>query len=111
MQVFGFLIIFNPEVDYRVYAVDSTKSIDRFLFWSHGETEGCLSQLTSLIECDANGEIRILHASLRDFLCDPTRSHQFYLCRESVLSNIALLGLRHMSFDQIDRKGVLPPIP
>ena len=105
MQILGLLFILNP------YTIHSTTSVDEFLFWTPGETQACLSQLASVIECNADSEIDILHASLQDFLCDPSRSRQFYLCRESVLSNIALLGLRHMSLDQIDiMKKSTPPI-
>jgi len=105
MQVLGFLVIGNT-------CINSTGRIDEFLFWAPGETQACLSQLTSVIECDAVGKIHILHASVQDFLLDPCRSHQFHLCRESVPSNITLLGLRHMSLDRIDiEKRMTPPIP
>jgi len=70
--------------------------MDNFLFSEPGETEACLSQLASVIECDESGHISILHASLSDFLLDPSRSHQLYLCRESVLGDCVALGLRHM---------------
>jgi len=69
-----------------------------------------LSQLASIIECDAEGKISILHASLSDFLLDPSRSHQFYLCRESVLGNSAVLGLRHLRQQEHDGDGV-PILP
>jgi len=113
MQVLGFLVILNPKMDDYEYTIESTDRMDEFLFWTPGETRACLSQLASVIECDTDGDIRILHASLQDFLCDPSRSHQFYLCQEAVLSDIALLGLHHISLDQIDimEKGVPPPIP
>ena len=103
MQVLGFLVILNIDIR-RIgpLIIDSTERMDNFLFWIPGETQACLSQLASLIDCDAGGHIHILHASLQDFLRDPSRSRQFYLCRESVLSNIACLGLRHMSHEKID---------
>jgi len=112
-QVLGFLVTLNPDRPYGIHAIESTDMMDKFLFWTPGETQACLSQLASVIKCDAGGKIRILHASLQDFLCDPSRSHQFYLCRESVLSNIALLGLRHLSLNQIDitEKGAPLQIP
>jgi len=102
MQVLGFLVILNPDMIDGRPTISSAHMIDSFLFWNPGETQACLSQLASVMECDADGDIHILHASLRDFLCDPFRSRQFYLCRESVLSGIALLGLRHMSHEMID---------
>jgi len=86
--ILGTLIVVN--------SIHSTHKIDDWLFWQPGESEACLSQLASVIECDADGKISILHASLSDFLLDPSRSHQFYLCRESVLGDNTALGLRHL---------------
>ena len=87
-QVLGVLIIVNPELRWkRIY---TPEAVDDFLFWERGETKACLSQLASVIECGTGGKISILHASLSDFLFDPSRSQQFYLCRESVLRHCDL---------------------
>jgi len=94
--VLGTLIVANPKLDEYGIGIHSTHEMDNWLFWEPGESEACLSQLTSVIECDADGIISILHASLSDFLLDPSRSHQFYLCPESVLSDSTSLGLRHL---------------
>ena len=111
MQVLGLLVINNQDKFNAEEVISSSDSMDEFLFWTPGETEACLSQLASVIGLDKDGEIHLLHASLQDFLCDPSRSHQFHLCRESVLTNIALLGLRHMNLGHIDitNKGVSLP--
>jgi len=102
--VLGILIIVNPEVqDGRLC---TPEDIDDFLFWEHGETKACLTQLASVIKCDAGGRISILHASLSDFLLDPSRSHQFYLCRESVLGDSAVLGLRHLRQQDCGESGM-----
>ena len=103
--VLGTLIIVNPELnDYD--EMDTTCKMDNWLQWKPGESEACLSQLASIIECDANGKISVLHASLSDFLLDPFRSQQFYLCRESVLGDSAALGLCHMRQKDYDEEGV-----
>jgi len=100
-DVLGLLIIARPmttrllAVDTTV-AFDTTQSIDDFFFWQPGETKACLSPLESIIRCDEVGSISIFHASLSDFLLDPSRSHQFYLCRESIISDCAALGLCHL---------------
>jgi len=94
--VLGILIIVNPGLEYASDDIDSTHKMDKWLSWQPGESEACLSQLASLIECDTSKRISILHASLSDFLFDPSRSQQFYLCRESVLGDSASLGLRHL---------------
>ena len=101
--VLGILIVANPESNEGMY---TPEQIDDFLFWERGETKACLSQLASVIECDADCRIYILHASLSDFLFDPSRSHQFYLCRESVLTNSVVLGLRHLRQQEHDKDGV-----
>ena len=105
-QVLGILIVVNPELTDMEKEMDSTHLIDNWLSWQPGETKACLSQLASVIGCDANGAISIFHASMSDFLLDPSRSHQFYLCREIVLGNSAALGLYHMRQQEHDRNGM-----
>jgi len=95
--VLGTLIVVNPKTYEYGVGVDSTDKMDNWLSWKPGESEACLSQLASLIECDADGNISVLHASLSDFLLGPSRSQQFYLCRESILGNSASLGLQYIS--------------
>ena len=70
--VLGTLIVVNPEVGAYDLGVHSTHEMDKWLFWQPGESEACLSQVASLIECDTDGRISILHASLSDGI--PTRS-------------------------------------
>ena len=110
MQVLGFLMIVDPSSH---ISISTTDKIDTFLFWPRGQTQACLSQLASVIQCGLDGHINILHASLQDFLCDPSRSGRFYLCRESFLADIALLALHHLSHETIDLSlagASLPPI-
>jgi len=104
--VLGNLIIVNLEQEFVDDVMDCTHKMDNWLSWQPGESEACLSQLASLIECDAEGNISILHASLSDFLLDPSRSHQFSLCRESVLGDSAALGLGHLRQQEHDKNGV-----
>jgi len=104
--VLGTLIVVNPKVDECDIGLHSTHEMDDWLFWESGESKACLSQLTSVIECDAEGKVSILHASLSDFLLDPSRSHQFYLCQESVWGDSAALGLRHLRQKEHDRDGM-----
>jgi len=104
--VLGTLIVVNPDSVHVDEEIDSTHKMDKWLSWQPGESEACLSQLASIIECDADGEISILHASLSDFLLNASRSHQFHLCRESVLGDSAALGLRHMRQLECDENGM-----
>jgi len=98
-HVLGILIIVNP-LPNKPYTINMTQQMDDLFFWQPGETKACLSPLESIIGCDERGYISIFHASLSDFLLDPSRSHQFYLCRESILGDCAAQGLR-----QLRRKG------
>jgi len=108
-QVLGVLFVVNPVVDEGT--VRSMDSMDSFLFWQPGETQACLSQLASIIQCGIDGEISILHSSLSDFLLDSTRSHKLHLCQESVLGDCAALALRHMGQLVDDSDGELLQSP
>jgi len=103
-DVLGFLIIIKPRTS---FLARTTQSMDDFFLWQPGEAKACLSPLESIIGCDRKGHISILHASLSDFLLDPSRSHQFYLCRESILSDRAALGLRHLHQQEPEEYCVL----
>jgi len=105
-QALGVLIILKPEFNKCWDLIGSPSAIDKFFFWKAGETEACLSQLASIIELGTFGWISILHASLSDFLLDPSRSRQFYLCRESVLGDCAAFGLCHLRQQAVLDDGV-----
>ena len=95
--VLGVLIILIPVLLlYELDRMNTTSQIDKFLLWQPGETEACLSQLASIIELGTHGKISIMHASLSDFLLDPSRSRQFYLCRGSILGDCAAVALCHL---------------
>jgi len=94
-DVLGVLIVARPLIG-QLKPLDTTQSIDNFFLWNAGETRACLSPLESIVGCDRGGRISVFHASLSDFLLDPSRSHQFYLCRESILGHCVALGLRHL---------------
>jgi len=106
-HVLGVLIIVNS-LPGAFRTTCTTQLMDDLFFWQRGETKACLSPLESIIGCDVGmGRISIFHASLSDFLLDPSRSSQFYLCGESILSDCASLGLRHLCQQELDGSGVL----
>ena len=107
-QILGVLIILNPLAMFKNHwdGVDSPRRIDNFFFWQPGETEACLSQLASIVEFGTHGKkISILHASLSEFLLDPSRSRQFYISRESILGDYAALGLCHLNLQAVPGNG------
>jgi len=104
-QVLEVLFVVNQSVEEGT--VHSTNQMDAFLFWQPGDTQACLSQLASVIECDAEGDITVLHTSLSDFLLDRTRSHHLYLCEETILGDCAALAMRHMCQPVANKHGEL----
>jgi hypothetical protein len=53
--------------------------IEEFLSLQRGDVELYLGDLSSLVNVGRDQEIYILHASLTDFLVDPTRSERFWI--------------------------------
>jgi len=53
--------------------------IEQFLSLRPGDIELCLGDLHSLVNHEPDQSFRILHASLTDFLVDPTRSKMFWI--------------------------------
>jgi len=102
-RILGIFVIVNPNPN--INKIHTTDSVDEFFFWERGETMACLSQLASIVEWDKKGYISILHASLSDFLVDPSRSHRFYLCRESVFGDCAAFSLRHLRQPELNKYG------
>jgi len=113
-QILGVLLVLNPILPkweslshFDWHRINTTHQMDQLFLWEPGETVACLSQLASIIECiPLSGRIDLLHASLSDFLLDPSRSSQFYLCRESVLGDCAAYGLHHLRQKELDKHGV-----
>jgi hypothetical protein len=56
-----------------------TPEIEDFLFLRSGDIELYFGDLSSLINISPDQSIHILHASLTDFLVNPTRSKQFWI--------------------------------
>ena len=57
----------------------SSPVIEEFLFLQPGDVELYLGDLNSLVNIGPTQRIHIIHASLTDFLMDPTRSKEFWI--------------------------------
>jgi hypothetical protein len=57
--------------------------IEKFLCLQSGDVELYLGDLSSLVNIEPGGNIRVLHASLTDFFVDPTRSKTFWINRQA----------------------------
>ena len=105
-KILGVLLILNPLLansSHRHIDQMDKSSLPIFIaklhFWQLGETIALLSELEPVIEY--NWQSVTISASLSDFLFDPSRSHQFYLHRESILGDCAALSLRHQRCDGV----------
>ena len=72
LKIFSFLF-------FRGFFSGLPSEIEEFLSLQPGDIELYLGDLGSLVNIEPNQSIRILHASLQDFLVDPTRSKEFWI--------------------------------
>jgi len=70
-HVLRVLIIVNPLLGLTL-SVYMTQKMDDLFFWHPGETKACLSPLESIIGYDKMDAISVFHASVSDFLLNPT---------------------------------------
>jgi len=56
-----------------------SRLVEEFLSLQQGDVELYLGDLTSLVNVECNQIIYVLHASLQDFLVDPTRSKELWI--------------------------------
>ena len=79
------------------------KLLEDLFFLRHGDIYIVLSDLHSIMDVPApttdrtSSEIRILHASLGDFLLDKSRSSKFYIDAGKAHANLTLYFLKHLS--------------
>lgn len=75
-------------------------TIGQYLFYRPGEVDIIVSDLHSIIAVpppgDSESELRFFHASLSDFLVDPSRSRNFFIKQDDAYTKVLLLTLRHM---------------
>lgn len=92
-EILGFVFFFQ----YR-HPIDWTwLEAEEFLSLRPGDIELYLGNLSSLVSVEVGRGIKILHASLTDFLMDPTRSKIFWInprARHTVLARRCLFFLQ-----------------
>ena len=74
-----------------------TRTIETFLSLQTGDVEVYLGDLSSLVTIGPNQAIHILHASLTDFIMDPTRSKELWInlpARHTAFSRRCLQSLQ-----------------
>jgi hypothetical protein len=75
LKILGFLFFRSPLFSFQM----PFHHMEEFLSLQPGDVELYLGDLSSLINIGPNQGIRVLHASLQDFLVDPTRSKEFWI--------------------------------
>jgi len=73
LEILSLQFLSNPNC-----SMDSSYTED-FLSLQPGDVELYLGDLSSLVNVGSDQAIRVLHASLTDFLVDPTRSKEFWI--------------------------------
>ncbi|PPQ91078.1 hypothetical protein CVT25_014711 [Psilocybe cyanescens] len=99
LQIIGFVIL------HPLNYVNSVAFIEAFLSLAPGDVELLMQNLGSLISVEnhpyrPNGSlltIRLLHASLKDYLLDQSRSKDFFLDRVKMHTQYAELSIAHMT--------------
>uniref|UniRef100_A0A0W0F850 NACHT domain-containing protein n=1 Tax=Moniliophthora roreri TaxID=221103 RepID=A0A0W0F850_MONRR len=77
---------------YSYGGVITPQRIEALLFLDEGDVISALSGMHSIFQIGGHDdEIRVLHASFKDFLQDPTRSGNFYLGDKQTQSNLQAL--------------------
>ncbi|KDR78760.1 hypothetical protein GALMADRAFT_1268043 [Galerina marginata CBS 339.88] len=80
----------------------SPEMVENFLFLKPGDVQLYLTGLASVIDFhDRQKEIKVLHASLSDFLLDATRSEKLYIEAGSAHSVLAKYCLRHLDIFEV----------
>jgi hypothetical protein len=75
LEILSFLFFSSPNIPTRW----GSPQIEEFLALQPGDVELYLGDLSSLVNVGPNQGIYVLHASLTDFLMDPTRSKEFWI--------------------------------
>ena len=103
LEILGFAMLIdldNTNVRYL-----SVRQIETILSYAHGDLQLNLIDLHSVLHVpaitteddeDDGGELRFFHASLGDFLFDPSRSKDFYIDKGEAHARIAQHFLRYI---------------
>ncbi|PPQ93364.1 hypothetical protein CVT25_014585 [Psilocybe cyanescens] len=115
LQIIGFIILHPPNY------VNSVTFIEAFLSLAPGDVQLLMHSLGSLISVENHPyypndpemlTIRILHASLKDYLLDQSRSEEFFLDRLKMHTRYAEICLAHMiELPSLESNSPLQPLP
>jgi hypothetical protein len=99
LEILSLLLISFPD--------PHTPIIEEVLSLQPGDVELYLGNLSSLVNIGHQQEIKILHASLTDFLLDLTRSKEFWI---NPRSRHTMFARRCLQLLQCNGEQIIPPI-
>ena len=92
LLILGFFLL----PDMYIYPSMDIANLELFFLLSRGDIDMLFGDLSSLvIISNVQPHIRLLHASLGDFLCDPARSKEFYIDLSNIHTTCMRLCFRH----------------
>ena len=92
LLILGFFLL----PDLYIYPSMDIENLEHFFLLSRGDIEMLFGDLSSLVVIsNVRPHIRLLHASLGDFLCDPARSKDFYIDLSNIHTTCMRLCFRH----------------
>ncbi|KDR66253.1 hypothetical protein GALMADRAFT_162157 [Galerina marginata CBS 339.88] len=96
LRLLGGILLSNSEVM-------STTFMEELMLLDEGDATRLLADLSSII-IDEENEIRVLHASLGDFLLDQARSNEYHIEPSAMFTELSRIGLHHVH-QYIDTSG------
>ena len=101
LEILSFFMLVDLDMDYL-----TVRQVETFLSYAHGDLQLNLIDLHSVLHVpaikagdndeDNDDELHFHHASLRDFLLDPSRSNDFYIDQGKAYARIAQHFLRYI---------------
>ena len=95
-QIDNVLKVLSALVLLKNYEVDRLASVEKLFGYRYGQLEGVMGDVVALVDIPIKRRlpVKIYHASLPDFLLDPSRSRDFFLDSPRAYANLALQYLR-----------------
>ena len=96
LLILGFYLFLTSKRWHTPYSSMNIGDLERFFLLCKGDIEMLFGDLSSLvIISNVQPYIRLLHASLGDFLCDPARSKEFYIDLSDISTRCMHLCFHH----------------
>ena len=95
--------LFTPLSSAQISATQTLSGVEQLLSLKPDQAEACLAELYPMVQHCPEGNIVVPHATVAEFLNDPTRSKSFHLDKACTLTFLA-----SCCFENIRNNGLLP---